>query len=109
MDGQALRLIKENYPRRNKRYYAIQFPYCKSDDIPKEARHFKRFLMPEELDKLVRTIHQVDYIRYYGVSDRDFVDSIVLAKMQVIATERSSPSTEENGINYFAFCHVTKY
>ena len=97
MDSQAIRLLKENYPRRNKRYYALQFPYCKSDDIPREARQFKRFKMPEELDKLVRTIHEVEYIRFFGVSEKDFVDSVKLAKLQVVPTERTSKTTEENG------------
>ncbi|KAJ8680618.1 hypothetical protein QAD02_016405 [Eretmocerus hayati] len=95
MDSQALRLLKENYPLRSKRYFAIQFPYCKSDDIPKEARQFKRFSMPEDLDKLVRTIHEVEYIRFFGVSNKDFVDSIKLAKIQVVPSKKHSRNKEE--------------
>lgn len=98
MDSQALRLLKENYPRRNKRYFALQFPYCKSEDIPKEARQFKRFSMPEELDKLVRTIHEVEYIRFFGVSDKDFVDSVKLAKIQVVPTKKRLRKTDDNGV-----------
>ncbi|XP_001604511.1 uncharacterized protein LOC100120917 isoform X1 [Nasonia vitripennis] len=96
MDSQALRLLKENYPLRNKRYFALQFPYCKSEDIPKEARQFKRFSMPEELEKLVRTIHEVEYIRFFGVSDKDFVDSVKLAKIQVVPTKKSFRKIENN-------------
>ncbi|XP_011500596.1 PREDICTED: uncharacterized protein LOC105364382 isoform X2 [Ceratosolen solmsi marchali] len=98
IDNQALRLLKENYPRRNKRYYALQFPYCKANDIPKEARQFKRFTMPEELDKLVKTVHEVEYIRFFGVSDKDFVDSIKLAKLQIVKTERNFQAVEENDL-----------
>jgi hypothetical protein len=97
MDSQALRLLKENYPRRNKRYYALQFPYCTPENIPKEALQFKRFLMPEELDKLVKTVHEVEYIRFFGVSDKDFIDSIKLAKLQIVQTEKHCQTTEENG------------
>ncbi|KAL7303825.1 hypothetical protein TKK_0003949 [Trichogramma kaykai] len=96
LDKHVMALLKENFCRGNKKYYALQFPYCKPDDIPKEARHFKQFSMPEDLDKLVRTIHQNDYINYFRAWDRDFVDSIQIASMQMYISERSTPSTEEN-------------
>lgn len=97
MDSQALRLLKENYPRRNKRYFALQFPYCKADDIPREARQFKRFSMPDELDKLVRTIHEVELMRNFIAPEKDFVDSVKLAKLQIVHTERNFRSVQKNG------------
>ena len=76
MDNHALRLLKENYCRRNKRYYVVQFPYCNDDDIPAEARLFRRFDMPQELDKLIRNIYGVDRVRFFGVNKRQFEESI---------------------------------
>ncbi|XP_058807442.1 uncharacterized protein LOC131673451 [Phymastichus coffea] len=96
MDTQALRLLKENYPRRNKRYYVVHFPYCKEEDIPREAQLFEQFMMPEELDKLVKTVHEVEYIRFFAASEKDLVDSIKLAKIHVIPKRKSSRKIVEH-------------
>ena len=54
----------------------MQFPYCNDDDIPAEARLFRRFDMPQELDKLIRNIYGVDRVRFFGVNKRQFEESI---------------------------------
>ncbi|XP_012278230.1 uncharacterized protein LOC105698504 isoform X2 [Orussus abietinus] len=87
MDNHALRLIKENYPRRNKRYYAIQLPYCETDDIPEEARYFKRFNIPEDLNKFVRTVHGVHYPSVGCVSAKSLHESIKTAKVEISRRE----------------------
>ncbi|XP_043274478.1 uncharacterized protein [Venturia canescens] len=83
VDNHALRLLKENYPRRNKRYFVVQFPYCKRDDLPEEARLMRRFEMPGELEKFVRNIYAVDRIRLFGVSGVEFAEAIKVAMVQI--------------------------
>ncbi|KAG7197800.1 hypothetical protein KM043_001614 [Ampulex compressa] len=87
VDNHVLRLLKENYPQRNKKYYVVQFPYCDPDDLPEEARCFKRFYMPEELLKLVKTIHTARYGGRVAASGKEFIESINAAKLQVVQTE----------------------
>lgn len=95
VDNHALRLIKENYPKRNKRYLAVQLPYCKTTDIPEEAKYFKRYNIPDDLDKLVRSVHNVEFVRFFGISNNELVHSVNLAKLQ------TSPSDTEE-------CKITK-
>lgn len=113
VDNHLLRLLKENYPRRNKRYYAIQLPYCKSDHIPEEARLFKKFRIPEDLARLVKTIHGVAYLRasFFTASNRELFESIRFATAKISEDEASSviKNTEETGelsqILDFVNCH----
>ncbi|KMQ95170.1 hypothetical protein RF55_4630 [Lasius niger] len=90
VDNHLLRLLKENYPRRNKRYYAIQLPYCKPDHIPEEARLFKKFRLPEDLTRLVKTIHGISCLRFLATSDTELLESIRCASMKVFEDEASS-------------------
>ncbi|XP_047362061.1 uncharacterized protein LOC124953971 isoform X1 [Vespa velutina] len=85
IDTYILQLIRENYGQRNKRYYILQLPYCKSTDLPDEAKRFQRFRMPEELAKLVRTVHNIDYIRFFGLSNKEvLLESIKLAQVEML-------------------------
>ncbi|XP_018397952.1 PREDICTED: uncharacterized protein LOC108775972 [Cyphomyrmex costatus] len=97
VDNHLLRLLKENYPRRNKRYYAIHLPYCKSDHIPEEARLFKKFRIPEDLARLVKTIHDIACLRFLTPSDRELLESIKFATAKISEDETSSviKNTEE--------------
>ncbi|EZA50051.1 hypothetical protein X777_11715 [Ooceraea biroi] len=83
VDNHLLRLLKENYPQRNKRYYAVHLPYCKPDHIPEEARVFKKFRMPEDLMKLVRTIHGISCMQFLTASDRELLESIRYATTKI--------------------------
>lgn len=63
----------------------MQLPYCKSDDIPEETRHLKRLCLPKELPKLVKIIHKMERVRCVStVSDREFLDSVKLAKLEML-------------------------
>ncbi|XP_033229384.1 uncharacterized protein LOC117180896 isoform X2 [Belonocnema kinseyi] len=96
MDKQALRLLKENYPQGDKNYFSLQFPYCELESVPQEARHFKRFFLPDDLEKLVKTIHNVESIEIFGVSSRNFIEAVKVAKIEAIrAEDKSSRSTDE--------------
>lgn len=98
MDSQALRLIKENYPQHNKKYYVIEFSYCDQNDVPKEARHFKRFSMPIDLRKLVRAIHDTDFVPFCGVTSIEFENSIKWAKATLpIDVKKNLERTETKG------------
>ncbi|GAB1866897.1 SEFIR domain-containing protein [Camponotus japonicus] len=90
VDNHLLRLLKENYPQRNKRYYAIYLPYCKSDHIPEEARLFKKFRLPENLTKLVKTIHGIGCLRFLTASDTELLESIRCAMIKIFENEASS-------------------
>ncbi|KYN39020.1 hypothetical protein ALC56_06446 [Trachymyrmex septentrionalis] len=90
VDNHLLRLLKENYSRRNKRYYAIHLPYCKSDYIPEEARLFKKFRIPEDLDRLVKTIHGIACLRFLTASNRELLESIRFATAKISEDEASS-------------------
>ncbi|KYN18224.1 hypothetical protein ALC57_09471 [Trachymyrmex cornetzi] len=90
VDNHLLRLLKENYPRRNKRYYAIHLPYCKSDHIPEEARFFKKFRVPEDLARLVKTIHGIACLRFLTASNRELLESIRFATAKISEDEASS-------------------
>jgi len=76
LDNFFLRLLKENYPQRNKRYYAVLLPYCKYDDIPEEARLFRKYCLPEDVMRLVEIIHGVKYIRFLMAPDNELLESI---------------------------------
>ncbi|XP_024946939.1 uncharacterized protein LOC107273895 isoform X1 [Cephus cinctus] len=90
LDNYALRLLEENYPRRNKRYLTIQFPYCKTDDIPEEAKHFKRINVPDDLGKVVNTIYNVD-MRLDSESKHELLKSIEDALSSVQQDVTGSP------------------
>lgn len=90
VDNHLLRLLKENYPRRNKRYYAIYLPYCKADHIPEEARVFKKFRLPEDLTKLVKTIHGIGCLQFLTASDRDLLESIRCATIRIFEDKASN-------------------
>lgn len=92
VDNHLLRLLKENYPRRNKRYYTIQLPYCKPNRIPEEARVFKKFNLPEDLTRLVKTIHGIGCLRFLTTSDSEVLESIKCATMTISENEGSSTS-----------------
>ncbi|XP_015175205.1 PREDICTED: uncharacterized protein LOC107065755 isoform X1 [Polistes dominula] len=83
-----LKLIREDFKQRNKRYYILQLPYCKPTDLPKEAQcfqHFQRFHMPEELAKLVKTVHRYNCVTFFGLSNKDkLLESIKLAQMEML-------------------------
>lgn len=80
-----LRLVKETQSQKEKRCYIVQLPYCKSDDVPEETRHFKRLCLPKELTKLVKIIHKMERARCVSsVSDREFLDSVKLAKLEIL-------------------------
>lgn len=90
VDNHLLRLLKENYPQRNKRYYAIHLPYCKPDHIPEEARVFKKFRLPENLTKLVKMIHGIGCLRFLAASDRELLESIKYATLKVFEDETTA-------------------
>jgi hypothetical protein len=54
-------------------------PYCKSDNIPEEARLFKKFRIPQDLMKLVATIHGISCVRFLKASDNELLESIRFA------------------------------
>nr|XP_034194458.1 uncharacterized protein LOC117610776 isoform X3 [Osmia lignaria] len=99
-DSYLLRLIKENIGEKDKRYYVVHLPYCKFDDVPEEMRHLKRFDLPKELPRLVKLIHGME--RVFGcfpsVCDKDFLDSVKLAKLELLnevaSMSKEKPETE---------------
>ncbi|CAK9812967.1 hypothetical protein ANTQUA_LOCUS7476 [Anthophora quadrimaculata] len=88
-DNYLLRLVKENnQEQKEKRFYIVQLPYCKSDDVPEETRHFKRLCLPKELPKLVKMIHRMERVKSVSsVSDKEFLDSVKLAKLEILEME----------------------
>ncbi|XP_015175206.1 PREDICTED: uncharacterized protein LOC107065755 isoform X2 [Polistes dominula] len=60
----------------------------KPTDLPKEAQcfqHFQRFHMPEELAKLVKTVHRYNCVTFFGLSNKDkLLESIKLAQMEML-------------------------
>lgn len=93
-----MKLIKENYSWNNKRYMTIEFPYCKSGDIPEEAAVFKKFIIPENLEKLVHCIHNTDYIQFYDISNKNLLESIEVATTEINKEIlNSSQSRADNG------------
>ncbi|XP_015108561.1 uncharacterized protein LOC107035591 [Diachasma alloeum] len=91
VDNHALRLLKENYSHRNKRYIAVELPYCTSDEIPEEARLFKKLRLPESLDKLVKYLHNIEFVRCFTGSSQALIESINLATIEVSRERQESP------------------
>ncbi|KAK0179883.1 hypothetical protein PV327_005594 [Microctonus hyperodae] len=91
VDSHAMRLIKENYSQCNKKYVTVEFPYCKSHDVPEEACVFKRLRIPENLDKFVRYIHGIEYLRFLNVSSKELIDSINIASVEIARDRSGSP------------------
>ncbi|XP_029175793.1 uncharacterized protein LOC114944172 [Nylanderia fulva] len=94
VDNHLLRLLKENYPQRNKRYYTIQLPYCKPNRIPEEARLFKKFHLPKDLKRLVKTIHGIGCLQFITSSDNELLESIKCAMMTVSEDEGSTDESD---------------
>ncbi|XP_011136078.2 uncharacterized protein LOC105181149 [Harpegnathos saltator] len=94
VDKHLLRLLKENYPQRNKRYYALHLPYCDADDIPEEARLFRMFRVPRDLRKLVKTIHGIGCLRFLSPRDNtgipEILYSIQLAADMLVKEQNAS-------------------
>lgn len=86
-----LRLVRERKFQIEKRCYIVQLPYCKSDDIPEETKHLKRLSLPKELPKLVKIIHATERVKCASsVSDRKFLDSVKLAKLETLEEDVNS-------------------
>ncbi|KZC11530.1 PREDICTED: uncharacterized protein LOC107189611 [Dufourea novaeangliae] len=92
-DNDLLKLVRENQCQRDKRYYIVQLPYCKPEDMPEETRHMTRFCLPKELPKLVKVIHKMERVGSISVSDKEFLDSVKLAKLEIL--EEDANSTRE--------------
>ncbi|XP_053987508.1 uncharacterized protein LOC128880941 [Hylaeus volcanicus] len=88
-DNYFLRLVKENQFQKGKRYYIVQLPYCTQNDVPEETRHLKRFCLPKELPKLVKVIHKIKNSRRVTVCDKEFLDSVKLAKLEILGEDAS--------------------
>ncbi|XP_046752763.1 uncharacterized protein LOC124416007 [Diprion similis] len=80
LNQHAQRLIEEDYHRKEKRYFVIEFPYCKPDSIHLEAYSYKRFKMPKDLDDLVDEIHNATYSKLCPRDKGDFLKSLNMAK-----------------------------
>ncbi|XP_003394123.2 uncharacterized protein LOC126916829 isoform X1 [Bombus affinis] len=94
-----LRLVKENQSEKEKRYYIVQLPYCKSDDVPEETRHLRRLSLPKELPKLVKIIHKVERVKCSSVSDQEFLDSVKLAKLEILKEDANIAKDERETEN----------
>lgn len=93
-----LRLVKENQFHKGKKYYVVQLPYCTLNDVPKETRHLKKFCLPKELPKLVKVIHKMQNARRIFVSDKEFLDSVKLAKLEILGEDTNmTKETRETG------------
>jgi len=59
VDVIALRFLKEKFSDRNSRcsFFSVLLPYCTLQDIPNEAKHFKKFKLTKDLDKMLWFIH----------------------------------------------------
>ncbi|XP_017789355.1 PREDICTED: uncharacterized protein LOC108571752 isoform X2 [Habropoda laboriosa] len=101
-DNYLLRLVKEqnNQEQKEKRYYIVQLPYCKSDDVPEETRHFKKLCLPKELPKLVNMIHKEERVKSVSsVSDKEFLDSVKLAKLEILEKDANVGKDERETEN----------
>lgn len=76
----------------------MHLPYCKPDDLPEEMRHSKRFCLPKELPKLVKVIHKMEHAVCGSVSDKEFLDSVKLAKLEILEEDSNMvKETRETG------------
>ncbi|XP_076228523.1 uncharacterized protein LOC116432018 [Nomia melanderi] len=89
-DNHLFKLLRENQATKEKRYFIVQLPYCKPEDVPEETRHLKKFSLPKELARLVKVIHKMEYVGCVCVSDKDFLDSVKLAKLEMLEEDESS-------------------
>ncbi|XP_076653491.1 uncharacterized protein LOC143359449 isoform X2 [Halictus rubicundus] len=94
-DNHLLKLVKENQARKEKRCYIVQLPYCKPEDVPEETRHLRRFSLPKELPNLVKVIHKIDCVGCVYVSDKEFLDSVKLAKLEMLGEDSNSRDARE--------------
>lgn len=93
--------MKENQSEKEKRYYIVQLPYCKSDDVPEETRHLRRLSLPKELPKLVKIIHNVERVKCSSVSDQEFLDSVKLAKLEILKEDANIAKDERETGQFF--------
>lgn len=67
----------------------MHLPYCKPDEIPEEARLFRKFHLPEDLAKLVNTIHGIGCQHFLVASNGELVESIRYATVKLLEDEIS--------------------
>ena len=112
VEKQILRLSQDYRTRRLKKFYILQLPYCSITDLPQEAGVLQVFTLPEELNKLVKTINNVDYIRFFGVSSKLLLESINSATIELVQEHsKLTEHSERNGAlnrNIFNFMPVYK-
>ncbi|KAJ9596267.1 hypothetical protein L9F63_027113 [Diploptera punctata] len=53
------KLVKRKFSDHSSRpyFFTVLLPYCTPEDIPEEARHFRRFMLTKDLDKMLWYIH----------------------------------------------------
>ncbi|KAF7996197.1 hypothetical protein HCN44_001829 [Aphidius gifuensis] len=100
LDNHLLRLVRENYSKNNKKYMKIVFPYCSQNDIPEEARLFKKFTIPDNLDKMIRYIYQSNKLKLFGKSSKDLIANINIAMTEICFKKSTSQinNTETYGL-----------
>lgn len=97
-DNCLLKLIKENEYQKEKRYYVLQLPYCKPDDLPEDLKHLKKFCLPKELPKLVKVIHKMEHVGCISACDKEFIDSVKLGKLEILEEDTNMvKETRETG------------
>lgn len=67
--------------------------------MPEEARLFKKFYIPENLTKLVKTIHGIACLPFFAPLDHELLESIKFAAAKISEDEaaNATKSTEETG------------
>lgn len=108
MDNHALRLLKENYSLRNKRYVSIELPYCSSDEIPEEARLFKKLALPDNLDKLVRYLHDINFAPCFTGPSQFLIESIDAATMDICRERQESAKNIDETDGLLLVSHKTR-
>lgn len=100
VENQILALSKDYELRRSKKFYILQFPYCSINDLPEEAYSLKVFSLPDELGKLVKHINNLDFIRFFGVSNKLFIESVNAATLELVheRNKESNKNSESNGL-----------
>jgi len=67
--------------------------------MPEEARLFKKFRIPEDLTRLVKTIHGIACLQFFVSSSQELIESIKFATAKISEDEVVSvtKNIEETG------------
>ncbi|KAJ9576540.1 hypothetical protein L9F63_025563, partial [Diploptera punctata] len=85
VDVDSLQLVKRKFSDHSSRpyFFTVLLPYCTPEDIPEEARHFRRFMLTKDLDKFRFKKQGINMLKAMELAENDLSKSCNCAKLEI--------------------------